>query len=220
MTMRGLAARLVDAAHVVALALWVAALCAVGVAATGVFVMLPRIGVELPEFSPYVQSLGGDAAREHGRLAGGMVMQPVFRGAGWAEVVLGSVVVGTLAVQLVGFRARWPLRRPSNWLRAALIACAAALVCIQALDRGPRMDRLLTGAWSAARDGSFESANSARAEFELLHVRANLEFRTRLALLIAAIGLAAVAAVPGARAGCGEAAMAHDDRRAGRGAST
>lgn len=196
MTMRSLGVRLVDASHLVALGLWIATLCAVGAAATGVFVMLPRIGVVLPEYAAYVQSLGGDPAREYGRLAGGMVMQPVFRAAGRAEVALAAITLGTLALQLTLLRARWPWRRPANWLRAALLAGCAALACLQTFERGPRMERTLTTAWMDARDGSFESANRVRENFESLHLRADREFRARLFVLIAALGLVAFAAVP------------------------
>lgn len=213
MNMRSIGVRLVDAVHLVALALWIATLCAVGTAATGVFVMLPRIGVVLPEYAAYVQSLGGDAAREHGRLAGGMVMQPVFRAAGWAEVALAAIALGTLALQFTLLRARWPWRRPANWLRAALLAGCAALACFQTFERGPRMERTLTAAWIVAKNGQFDSANTARANFEALHIRADREFRARVFVLIAALALVAFAAVPRTGSGCCDEATSTSNRR-------
>lgn len=191
--------RLVDAVHLLSIVLWIAALAGAGIAAMGVFSTLPTLDLELKEFTPYFERAGGvpdeDLAREHGRVAGGMVMAPIFTTTDRAQNLLASIAVATLVIQLWCHRRAWPLRRTSNTLRALCVVAAAALVALHALHFAPRMNDALNGWWDAAREGDFAAAATARAAFDADHLRADALFRTRILLLLAAVALVATASV-------------------------
>ena len=91
------------------LTLWVAAIVSAAVAAGFVFGKLPSMGVTLDRFEHYDQA-------QHGRLAAGMVMEPVFAFVDLAQAAAGLVVVMAMAIQFTVLRS--PLKRFANWMRA------------------------------------------------------------------------------------------------------
>lgn len=199
MSPRVLLARVVDALHLLSLAAWMSAIVASGAAATAVFTMLPRSEVIVPAFAVHVDAAAPSSEerfREHGRIAGGMVMDPVFRWSDRAQAGLAVVALATFFIQVTAFRRRWPLpRRPLNVFRLACLLGAAALLAVQLGVLGPRMEQALHGWWDAARSGS-PSADSLRTSFDVDHVLANRLYTIRLLLVVAAIALLAMAAVP------------------------
>ena len=68
------------------MSLWMAAMVAAGVAAAGVFTTLPDLNPTLPEFAALDPSL-------HGRLASGLVTEPIFTASDIAQVVLSCIVL-------------------------------------------------------------------------------------------------------------------------------
>jgi hypothetical protein len=65
--------------------------------------------------------------REFGRIAGGLVMEPIFRRTDLAQAIAGGLAMVTVLAQLVAFPQRWPLARVATWLRPVLRGrrCAA-----------------------------------------------------------------------------------------------
>jgi hypothetical protein len=183
-------ATIVDSLHVLALAAWLACLVSAGVAAVGVFTTLPSIDLELPRFAAYVDATTPPDRRasEFGRIAGGLVMDPVFRGTDLGQAVSAGLAVATLALQLLAFPKRWPLWRATSWLRVLLVIAAASLVAWHAAVVAPRMNEALHAWWSAAAANE-HSAAAFRAAFDDDHQRADLLFRLRLVLVLAALAL-------------------------------
>ncbi|HMN95526.1 MAG TPA: hypothetical protein PKC43_04810 [Phycisphaerales bacterium] len=191
--------RLIDAIHLLSLALWLCAIAGAGIAAMGVFSTLPEVGLEVPAYRSYFERAGGvpdeELPREHGRLAGGMVMAPIFAATDRAQIILAAAAIVTLVLQLALFPAAWPLRRRSNILRTATLAAAALLLAFHAGMIAPRMDESLRGWWEGARSGDVERAAIARTAFDHDHLRADALFRARGVLVLAAIAFFATASV-------------------------
>lgn len=199
MSPRLLLARAIDALHLLSLAAWMSAIVATGAAATAVFTTLPRSEVIVPAFAAHVDATAGtseDRFREHGRIAGGMVMDPVFRWSDRAQAGVAVLALATFFIQVTAFRQRWPLpRRPLNVLRLVCLLGAATLLAVQLGLLGPRMEQALHGWWDAARVGD-SRADSLRTSFDVDHVLANRLYTLRLWLVVAAIALVAMAGVP------------------------
>lgn len=164
-----------------ALTIWIAAIASAGVAASGVFTVLPRLGLTIEQYEP---ALGGDTA-EHGRLAGGMVMEPIFAGADVAQVAAGIVLAITLILQLTIFNMRW--RSPANLIRTICIAMAVALVVIHVAAIAPRMNRELRAYWQAVSSNDQDSMRAHREAFDADHRGANRLYQWRLLALLVAV---------------------------------
>src|SRR5690606_27508887 len=119
---------LIDTIHWLALTLWTAALAAAGVAAVGAFSMLPRIGLQMPAFRTYLEAQGDNVSAGSGRIAAGMMMEPIFSATDFAQIALAAITLITLGIQVTVFQHRWPLNRPSNALRSLCVIVATALV--------------------------------------------------------------------------------------------
>ncbi|MCA9286862.1 MAG: hypothetical protein KDA22_16680 [Phycisphaerales bacterium] len=186
---------LVDTAHWLAITLWTAALVAAGVAAMGAFSTLPRIGIQMPAFRNYVETNKGNMTTESGRIAAGMMMEPVFTATDFAQIALAAIAIATLGVQVTAFQSRWPLRRPSNAIRAFCVIVATGLVSFHTIAMAPSMNSSLRDWWTEARL-NLDGADAHRAAFNEKHVLADRLFRIRLGLLVVAVGCTAVAGVP------------------------
>jgi hypothetical protein len=170
-----------NAAYWLALTIWVAALLSAGVAAGGVFATLPRLGLLIERFRPAL----GDNPVEHGRLAGGMVMEPIFTMTDIAQIGAACIVVFTLMVQFVVFHLPW--KSFANLLRAVCIAVAVALVVHHTFAMGPRMNRELRSFWQAAEQNDQVRMTAHRQAFDADHVLANRLFMFRLGILLLAV---------------------------------
>jgi hypothetical protein len=170
-----------------ALALWVSALVAGGVAAAGVFSVLPKLGLTLQRFEGYDHA-------EHGRLAGGMVMEPIFTTIDIAQAVVIVLVIMMLLLQLTLFRQ--PLRRPANVVRTICIAAAAALFVVRVATVTPSMNRELRAYWAAAEASRAADAAEHREAFDALHPVTSRMFNATLLLLLVAVAASAAASVP------------------------
>lgn len=190
-----------QAIHVLALALWLAAIISVGVAATAVFTMLPRTELMLPRFEEYVQQAHGEGtpalrAREYGRIAGGQVMDPVFRMSDRAQALLALVALISLVGWMIESSRCTPARTApaaARWVALARLACifaAGALLAWQLLLMAPRMDAALHEWWRAA-EAADPTAAGFRAAFDEDHLLANRLYTLRLPLVVAALLMAA-----------------------------
>jgi hypothetical protein len=175
------AMKICNAVYWLALTIWVAALVSGGVAAAGVFSTLPKLGILLPKYQP---ALGTDTA-EHGRLAGGMVMEPVFTAMDWVQVAAVVFVTVALALQFTVFRMR--ITSSGHLIRAICIGGAALVMIVQMATIAPRMNRELRGVWNAVDDRA--AMESHRTAFESDHHVANSLYTTRLILLLAGVAV-------------------------------
>jgi len=180
--MRG-AMKICNAVYWVALTIWVAALVSGGVAAAGVFSTLPKLGILIPKYQP---ALGNDTA-EHGRLAGGMVMEPVFTAMDWVQVAAVVFVMVALALQFTVFKMR--ITSPGQLIRAICIGSAALVMIVQMTTIAPRMNRELRGVWNAVEVNDRAAMESHRAAFESDHHVANSLYTARLILLLAGVAV-------------------------------
>lgn len=181
--------KLCQGVYWLALTLWVSALVAAGVAAAGVFSVLPKLGLSLQRFNGYDHA-------EHGRLAGGLVLEPVFTAIDIAQAIVVVLVVAMLLLQLTLFRQ--PLRRPAHVVRTVCIMAAAALFVVRIMTVTPPMNRELRAYWAAAEAASASDAAEHRKAFDALHPVASRMFNATLLLLVVAVAASAAASVPAA----------------------
>lgn len=170
-----------------ALTMWVSVLVAAGTAAATVFSILPSTELILPRFREFPGS-------EHGRIAAGMVMEPIFTFVDIVQIVAAALVLVMVALQWVVFKNG--RRSLLNVLRVGAIIAATALLAYRAVAVTPDMNRDLRAYWSAAEAGDLEVAAAHRATFDAAHVGASNLFSATLALLVAAV-LASPAALDG-----------------------
>ena len=172
------AATLLRVVFWLALILWIGALISGGVAATAVFAILPDLGVQVERFDQYPTD-------EHGRLAAGIIMEPVFTGIDVAQVALGAIVLIAFIAELVMTkRRRWST---SNVLRALALAVAAGTLAWRMTQIMPEMNRELVAYRTAAEAGDVTGAETHRVVFDEAHpMAARFMEATLISLLIVA----------------------------------
>lgn len=170
-----------------ALTLWVGVLVAAGTAAAATFRVLPPTDLILPRFRAF-------PGTEHGRIAAGMVMEPVFTFVDVVQVAAAVLVVLTVLIQWIVFR--HGRRSLLNVIRVACVLVAAALLAWRAVAVTPGMNRDLRAYWTAAEAGEIEVAQAHRAAFDAEHGGASNLFSATLAALVIAV-LASPAALDG-----------------------
>ena len=163
-------------------ALWIASIVAAGVAAAGVFAVLPGLEPTLPGYP------GLDPAA-HGRLASGLITEPIFTATDMVQVVLSLMLLVCIAVhwwkRIGGGRhiARW------TWTIACLLAAGCfwfRLVWIM-----PDLNYFLRQYRNAAQTGDRDQAAIALKAFEAMHPTASTLMELTLALML--FGLCALA---------------------------
>jgi len=160
------------------MSLWMAAMVAAGVAAAGVFATLPDLNPTLPEFAALDPSL-------HGRLASGLVTEPIFTASDIAQVVLSCIVLLCILLHWTSGAGRHrPVARIS-WTVAGLLA--AACLWARLLLVMPRMNSELQAYRSAARNGDTELATASYDAFNALHPTASTLMETSTVLAMVAI---------------------------------
>jgi hypothetical protein len=186
--MRG-AIKICNGVYWLALTIWIAALVSGGVAAAGVFSTLPKLGILIPK---YQSALGNDTA-EHGRVAGGMVMEPIFTAMDWVQATAAFFVVLTLVSQLTVFKMR--LKSPGHLIRTICIGSAVLVMIVHMTALAPRMNRELRARWNAIEVSDRAAMETHRAAFESDHHLADSLYAARLILLL--VGVAASGAALG-----------------------
>lgn len=170
-----------------ALTTWVSVVVAAGVAATATFTTLPDLGLTIEQFAAFDQT-------QHGRIAAGMVMEPVFTFVDLVQVAAALFVVIALVLQVALFKVRgWSL---SSLLRIACIAAAIGLFAWRAFTLTPEMNSNLRAYWRAAEAGQAEAAMQHRDAFDAMHAPASATYRWSLVALVLAVGASAVSLGP------------------------
>jgi len=184
-----------------ALTTWIAVIVAAGVAAGFTFTVLPALGLTIESYSAL-------PASEHGQLAAGKVMEPLFAFVDIVQIAMAFVVVLAVVVQV--WPLRYALRRVLNAIRVVAILVAVGLLAYRAITLTPEMNRELRAYWSAAEAGDVEKAQTHREAFTIRHPRASDLFSATLATLVVAllVSPAALAAPPRTRP---EPAPPHQD---------
>ena len=172
------------------LVLWVGALMSGGVAAASVFSILPSLGVELDGYSQF-------PVDEHGRIAAGMIMEPVFTGIDVAQFVLAAIVIIAFVIELsLTSSRRW---RTSNVLRVLALLIAAGTLVWRAAMIMPAMNQDLRAYRAAAEAGDTAEATSRRLEFDEAHPVAQRFMEATLVSLLVTAGATAAGVVPAVR---------------------
>ncbi len=175
-----------------ALVIWVSVLISAGVAAMSAFTVLPEesLGLTLERFAAYEP--------DHGRIAAGKVLEPIFTFVDVVQVASGSVVLLMLILMFTLFGREYgqSWKRPANLARMLAILLAAGLFLVRAITITPEMNRDLQAYWQAAEAGEVERAAALRESFDSLHRRARPLFDGSLLALLVAVGASAVATLP------------------------
>ena len=169
------------------MAMWIAAVVAAGVAAAGVFAVLPGLEPTLPHYP------GLDTAA-HGRLAAGLITEPIFTATDMAQVVLSLLVVGCIAAHWL--KRIGSGRRIARWIWT--LACLLAVTCFwsRLVWLMPKLNHSLHQYRDAARSGDSDRAVTAFKAFEALHPTASTLMELTLALMFAALCALAVMYTP------------------------
>ncbi len=178
--------KIVNSIYWLALVIWISMIVAAGVAAMGVFRVLPGLDLRVPAYSEY---LGEDGAA-HGRFAGGKVMEPIFAASDLTQAAAAMVLVVCLVIQwrMSAGRSGWGER-----VRMVAIAAAVAILGMHAIWLAPKMNVALREYWRAASENRVDDARARQAEFDRLHPVADRLFGVRLMLLLVAVPASAVA---------------------------
>ncbi|TVQ51288.1 MAG: hypothetical protein EA377_12860 [Phycisphaerales bacterium] len=187
-----LAFRTCVAVYWLALVIWVSVLISAGVAAMSAFTVLPEdsLGLTLDQFSAY--------DLDHGRIAAGKVLEPIFTFVDVVQVAAGSIALITLILMFTLFGRAYgqEWKRPANLVRVLALLLAAGLFLVRAITVTPEMNRDLQAYWQAAEAGEVERAAALRESFDALHRRARPLFDGSLLALLVAVGASGVATLP------------------------
>lgn len=163
--------------------LWMAAIAAAGIAAAGVFATLPELNPTLPEFSAMDPSV-------HGRLASGLITEPIFTATDAAQVVFTCIVLACIVLHwAVGAGSHRPVAR-IGWTLASLLAMACLWSRIFLIM--PDMNADLQAYRTAARNGDVDLATRAYDAFNSMHPTASTLMETGAILTLIAIGALAI----------------------------
>ena len=167
--------------------LWFAAIAAAGAAAAGVFAILPGLEPTLAEYRALDPAL-------HGRLASGLITEPIFTATDIAQIVMSIIVIACVsAFWLLGLAAGRPLSRIA-WSIASL--GAVACLWIRIIFVMPGMNADLQRYRAAAREGDAEQATLAYDAFNAMHPTASSLMELSAVLLLIAIAALAACCTP------------------------
>lgn len=181
--------KLCNAVYWLMLTIWVSVLISAGVAAMSAFTTLPdqSLGLRLDAFAQYDHA-------QHGRVAAGHVMEPIFTFVDLAQAPVSVLAVAMLLLQLTVFKMPW--RSPSNIIRTLAVVLALGLFAWRIVTITPEMNRDLRSYWHAAQAGEVAEADRHLAAFNANHPRARNMMDATLVLLLVAIAASAVAMTP------------------------
>jgi hypothetical protein len=180
--------RLATVTHWAALALWIAAIVAAGVAAIGVFGTLADVRLTVHEYAAFPND-----ANQHGMLAAGRIMERVFFLVDVLQFIAAPLLLASASLELV-LRLPWSRGR-AGVARLVCMATAVATLTYQAVVVSPTMNRELRSYWEHAAAGNVLAAQAHQESFNQLHPRAEMLMNARLALLLIVLVLSAAAGV-------------------------
>ena len=188
--MMNISFKVINVVYWLALTLWVACIISAAVAAMGVFTTLPELGLTI---EPFTAALGDEPA-EHGRVAGGKVMEPIFAATDWLQAGAAGLVIVALVIQAAVFGNH--LKSLSNVVRVLCILAAATLLAIHLFVLAPRMNRNLREYWQAIEHNDGHAMTQYRHAFNSDHGTADRLVRIRLLVLLGAVVFSAVVFTP------------------------
>lgn len=150
--------RLAETVHVVALALWLAALVTGALVAGIIFTTMRELNPTFGFFDAY--------AGAHADLGAGFIQARVFAAADIIQFAACSLSILSLIIAVVLGQA---VARASTLVRATLLACAMTLFSYHYFILAPRMDSNARAYWQAARAGDSAQADSLHTEFMTDH---------------------------------------------------
>ncbi|MBX3355062.1 MAG: hypothetical protein KF724_05120 [Phycisphaeraceae bacterium] len=173
----------------VVMALITVSIAAPGVAAIGAFRTLPKLGLSLPDYTAYA----GSESAVMGRIAAGMVMQPVFQMSMQATLLLSfGALVAWILSQIGG--AVTPRRGITRMTNVAIV-----LLCSLSLGALFQADALRSelGAYlEQARAGDKVEAEARREVFDRRHRAAERLNGVQFATALAAVAMAGLSLLP------------------------
>ncbi|MFI4898046.1 MAG: hypothetical protein ACIARR_09490 [Phycisphaerales bacterium JB059] len=147
--------RVVESLHIVAAAIWLAALVMGGVLAAIIFSTTPTLDPSLGRFDAYP----GD----HANLLAGYIQNRVFLVGDVLQFVGGAVCLATMLGLILFFR--FPTRRIGGAARLVLLSAAISVLSYHLLVLQPRMATNLRTFYAHAEAGEVEDAEAARDAF-------------------------------------------------------
>ena len=164
-------------------ALWIAAMLSAAAAAIGVFSVLPELGPVLSEY-------GGIDPASHGRLAAGLVTEPIFTATDMAQVLLSTMLVVSVCIhwwKRVG--ADHPIAR---WTWTGTVLLAAGCFWYRMLMVMPDLNQAMQRYHTAARSGDEAATARAFEVFGGMHPVASTLMEITLGLVLLGLGALAV----------------------------
>tara|TARA_B100000674_G_C37741524_1_gene869105 strand:+ start:348 stop:923 length:576 start_codon:yes stop_codon:yes gene_type:complete len=164
-------------------ALWIASMLAAAAAAIGVFSVLP-------ELEPILPGYRGVAVASHGRLASGLVTEPIFTATDMCQVALSSVLLASIGIhwwKRIGAEhpfARW------TWTATGLLASGCFWYRMLAVM--PDLNRAMQRYHTAARSGDEAETALAFKAFDAMHPIASTLMESTLVLVLLGLGALAV----------------------------
>ena len=156
--------------------LWLAVVVAGGLSAATVFTPLPPL-------EPQIIGYEIDDVEMRGRLAAGLITQPLFELADIVQLILFPLaIVIIIAQRISGLLDR---HSASQWIRIICIGLAGTFLVARFVFVNPPMHAHLDGYRDAARAGDLESARSKQTSFnEWHHTAERLWGLTGLCLIV------------------------------------
>ncbi len=181
--------KICTAVYWIGLTVWFSALVTATIAAAHVFATLGAMPMQLERYAAY-------PAEEHGRLAGGHVMDGVFFTVDLLQFAAIPLTVLALLAQLTIFKL--PVRSPANLVRTICVLGAAGLFAAHATMLAPKMNHELRARWAAAEAGDVAASRAHQGVFSEQHRVAESILGATGLLLVVAVGASAAAFVPAA----------------------
>jgi tetrahydromethanopterin S-methyltransferase subunit B len=153
----------VESLHILAAAIWLAALVMGGVVAAIIFSTTPTLDPSLGRFDAYP----GD----HANLLAGYIQNRVFLFGDVMQFVGGALSLATMLGLILFFR--FPTRRIGGAARLVLLCAAISVLSYHLLVLQPRMATNLRTFYALAESGQVEEAESAREAFMQDHPTAS-----------------------------------------------
>ncbi len=181
--------RLMHAAHVSALGIWLGAVLMAGATAAIIFPQSKALGLTLPDYAGYTG--------EHWRLAAGLIQARVFTALDLVQLVCCIVALLTLGYGL------FHRATPGKWaslIRVVSLWLLLLSLTIQFFFMHPPMDSAMRSYWDSARAGDNAQAAQYLATFQRFHGPATGLMAFDAAAVLVALAVGAWAGVsPGHR---------------------
>lgn len=173
---------IIDTAHILALAFWLAALLGSGAAAATLFPKLKALDPTLPAYAAY--------PHEHWKIAAGFVANHLFFLADIVQFAAAFTATTTFALTLFFLNRTNTATKQRSWslaIRGVSLAVALTAAAYLILVLGPDMALSLQNFYTAAQQGDIDAANTFRQAFDASHPKASTAMSTTAAAVLIAL---------------------------------